>query len=133
MALATQADVEDLLGRDLSEAEAARLPALLSDASALLIGFTGRDFEPAPYPEVVVGVVTRMVARMIESPVDPAMANVTQESETRGPFARSRTYADGATSGSVWLTTTDKMMLRAYRSGGLSSVKLVGERYTIAD
>lgn len=45
MALAKQEDVEARLGRDLSEAEEARLPALLDDADAAVVGYCKTDFE----------------------------------------------------------------------------------------
>lgn len=45
MALATQADVEARLGRVATAAEVARLPSLLEDADAAVIGYCGTDFE----------------------------------------------------------------------------------------
>ena len=65
MALATQADVEADLGRTLTAAEELRLPSLLSKASGVVIGFTGQDFEPAPYPETVTVVTAGVVARRL--------------------------------------------------------------------
>lgn len=123
MALATQDDVEARLGRPLSDTEAEKLESLLSDASALLIGYTGQDFEPAPYPGAVVGVVARMVARSLAAgDRAPGM-----QSETRGPF--SWTFAADSSGAELWLTKADKVMLRPYRSG-LSSVQFYSERYT---
>lgn len=43
-ALATTDDIEQRLGRDLTDAEALRANALLADASAMIRAFTGRDF-----------------------------------------------------------------------------------------
>jgi hypothetical protein len=43
-ALATTDDIKARLGRDLSEAEAARVDALLADASAMVRAYTGQDF-----------------------------------------------------------------------------------------
>lgn len=127
MALATLADVTARLGRDLSDAEAARLPSLLSDATALLIGYTGQDFEPAPYPEAVVGVCAKMVARNLLAGANPTPFATQQGA---GPF--SVTYNSDAASGDVWMTAADKMALRPYRlGGGMRTVKMVGEQYTI--
>lgn len=44
-ALATVADVEARLGRELSEAETTRMEALLDDASAAIRAYTGQSFE----------------------------------------------------------------------------------------
>lgn len=126
MALATQADVEARLGRLATEAEAERLPALLSDASAAVIGYCGQEFEPAPYPEAVVGVTAKMAARTLTA----GSAFVDQQSA--GTF--SVHYNANASSGDVYLTKADKLALRAHRlGGGLSSIRLVGDRYDITD
>lgn len=129
MALATQEDVEARLGRDLDASEELRAPSLLDDASALVIGYCRQDFEPAPYPTSVAGVVARMVARALsQGSITPGLESAT---ENAGPFSRGFKYGGGS-SGDVWLSATDKTMLRGYRlGGGLTSVQLVGERYNI--
>lgn len=127
MALAERADVELELGRALSEAEAARAPRLLSKASAAVIGYTGQDFEPSPYPEAVVGVVAEMVARVL---AQAALGPVMPEQQSAGPF--SVRYPTAVTSGGVWITAADKLALRPYRlGGGVTSVRMVGDRYDI--
>lgn len=45
-ALATTTDVETRLGRSLTESETAKAEALLDDASALVVGYTGQQFLP---------------------------------------------------------------------------------------
>ena len=129
MALATQVDVEARLARALTDAEVTRLPSLLDDASALVIGYCGQAFEPDPVPSPVSGVVARMVARLLaQGEVTPGLESTT---EAAGPFSRGFKYGGGS-SGDVYLSATDKTMLRPYRlGGGLSSVQLVGERYSI--
>ena len=129
MALATQADVEARLARALSEDEATRLPVLLSDATALVAGHLGRDYTPELYPAPVAGVVARMVARLLaQGNVTPGLESTT---EAAGPFSRGFKYGGGS-SGDVYLSATDKTMLRPYRlGGGLSSVQLVGDRYDV--
>lgn len=127
MALATQEDVEADLGRPLSASEALRAPSLLSKASALVVGYTGQDFEPAPYPEAVVVVTAGLVARVLESS-GAGLVNV--EQQNAGPFGVR--YATGSTSSSPYLSAADKLMLKSHRiGGGLTSVQLVGERYDI--
>lgn len=126
MALATQEDVEARLGRTVEGAEAARLPALLSDASATVIGYCRTDFEPSPYPEAVVGVTAKMIARVLGRSGGVDFAS----QQSAGPFSVS--YATDTTTGDMWLTKADKMALRSHRvGGGLTSVPLVSDRYTI--
>lgn len=128
MALATQTDVEARLGRLATAAEAARLPSLLTDASAAVIGYCGRDFEPAPYPETVTGVVAKMVVRTLLA----GEANAFVDQQSAGPF--SVRYNVNASSGDVYLTKADKLALRPHRfGGGLSSIGLVGDRYCITE
>jgi len=67
-ALATQADVEARLGRDLTEDEEARIEALLSDASELIRAHTGQDFDAVADDAIVlrpVGVVLRLPQRPV--------------------------------------------------------------------
>ncbi|WP_182377890.1 hypothetical protein [Nocardioides sp. WS12] len=130
MALAGQTDVEARLGRELTTGEILRLPALLDDASAIVIGYCGQDFEPAPYPSAVIGVTAKMVARGLTaaSNVGSGMA----QQQTAGPF--SVTYSASSTTGDMWMTAADKLALRGYRlGGGLRSVGLVGARYEITE
>jgi hypothetical protein len=129
MALATQADVVARLGRELDASETTRLSSLLEDASALVVGYARQDFEPAPYPTAVVGVVARMVTRVLsQGDIVPGLESTT---EGAGPFSRGFKYGGGS-SGDVWLSAADKSMLRPYRlGGGLTSVRLAGERYNV--
>lgn len=131
MALATVADVEARLGRPLTVAEETRLPSLLDDASAVVIGYTRQDFEPNPYPSAVVGVVAKMVARSYGR--SGAVGGEFAEQQNAGPFAVR--YSSASSEADVWLTAADKLALRPHRlGGGLSSVQAVGDRYnTSAD
>lgn len=45
MALVDTTDVENRLGRDLTDEETARLPFIIDDVSAAVIGYTGQSFE----------------------------------------------------------------------------------------
>ena len=128
MALATKPDVEARLGRTLTAPEEARLPALLDDASAVVIGYCGQDFNPPPAPTAVVGVVAKMVARVIERAASPVGALA--ESQAAGPYQVR--YSTASATGDVWLTAADRLALRPWRrGGGLTSVPLVGERTAI--
>lgn len=130
MALATDEDVEARLGRELTEAETLRVDALLDDASAIVIGYCGTDFEPAPYPTAVVGVVAKMVARALARGSSAGGEFVDQQAA--GPF--SARYSASTSTGDMWLTAADKLALRPHRrGGGMTSVQLVGERYEITD
>jgi hypothetical protein len=131
MALATQADVEAALGRVLSASEVERVEFLLARSSGLVIGYTGQDFEPAPYPEAVTSVAASVVARLFQQGEIPVGLESTTEGA--GPFSRGYKYGGGS-SGEVWLSAADKLILRPYRRGsGLTSVQLVGERYKITE
>lgn len=128
MALATQADVVDRLGRPLTADEAARLPSLLEDASAVVIGYCRQDFEPAPYPVAVVGVVAKMAARSLAR--QGAGSGEFVEQQNAGPFGVR--YSAASSEADVWITAGDKLALRPHRvGGGLLSVQMVGERYNI--
>lgn len=130
MALATQPDVEARLGRSLTDEEEARLPSLLDDASSVVIGYCRTDFEPAPYPTAVVGVVAKMVVRAIGRPVGTGAEFI--EQQNAGPFGVR--FSAASASGDVWLTASDKIALRPHRvGGGMTSVQLVGERYNVTE
>lgn len=130
MALAEQTDVEARLRRDLSTTEELSIGADLDDASAAVIGYCRTDFEPAPYPAAVVGVVAKMVARSYARSASGDGAFV--EQQNAGPFGVR--YSAGTSAGDAWLTAGDKLALRPYRlGGGMVSVQLVGERYDITE
>lgn len=68
--LATTEDLEARLGRELTPDEAARAPALLADASALMRAFTGQDFEPVAGDVIIL----RPVGSMLRLPQRPVTA-----------------------------------------------------------
>lgn len=68
--LATITDLEDALGRALTDAEAARAPALLGQASTKLRGFCRRQFDPVDGDELIlrpVGAVLRLPNRPVSA------------------------------------------------------------------
>lgn len=129
MALANQADVEAILGRPLTPAELARLDALVAQASALVMGHLGCPTIQDPPPDAIRYVVAAMVARILSAGSAAGGTVTGVEQESAGIF--SRKFTTDASSGSPWLTKADRIALRPFRCGGLISVQLVGERYTI--
>jgi hypothetical protein len=117
-AFADQADVEAALGRDLTAAEEATVDTLLEEATDLLLGYLGCT--PDPVPEAVTRVCARMVARVYAqaAAVEAPIVGASQMQQTAGPFSRSTSFGAGSTSGSAWLSASDKITLRPYRCGG---------------
>lgn len=68
--LATQSDLEDRLGRPLTDEEAARAPALLADASARVREFTGQTLSAVEDDAIVL----RPVGSLLRLPQRPATA-----------------------------------------------------------
>ena len=125
MVLATQADVTDWLGRDLSPSEAGRVAGLLARAEAIAMGDFGCAEEPAPVPAAVSSTVAGIVGRVLNQ---AGMAGIEQVGIDDGSVR----FNANASSGDVWLSSMDKLALRRYRcGGGLVSVQLVGDRYKI--
>ena len=120
--LASIVDVEARLGRDISEDEVLRVDGLLEEASVLVESHLGREFEVVQAAFRLV--VSRMVARVLESPDDGF--NSESASFTAGPFSKNVKYVAGASGGSPWLTTQDKTVLNRFRKRrGFYSVPMV--------
>lgn len=108
--LATRADVEARLRRELTAAEAGPqdqwINGLLDEAAMLVTAFCGQSFE-APIPEAVRVVTSRVAARGVTTSVstgeDPRPIEV-------GPVRWPEPSAD-AVGGGGWLTRVDKQML----------------------
>lgn len=127
MALATQQDVESWLGRSLTSAESARVAALLARAEALVLAHLGCDPAPDPVPDGVTWTVAEMVGRLFTSAGVPGVQQVSGDDG-------SVMFTTDAASGSPWLSKADRLVLRPHRcSGGVSSLRFVGERYSITD
>lgn len=130
MALATAADVEARLGRTLTAAEAAKVPGMLEEASALVIGYLGCDptdtsVEPPTVPAAVAIAVSRMVARTLEQTAAAGASGSEATTNTTGPFSQTVRFGAGTTTGAPWLTKADKLTLRPFRcNGGFSSVAI---------
>lgn len=122
--LADFEDVEARLGRELSDDEELRVGGLLEEASLLVESHTGREFDE-PIPNAIRVVVSRMVARVLQAPAETL--GVESASYTAGPFSQNRTYSQGSSGGSPWLTAVDKKVLSRFgrRRGGITSVELM--------
>lgn len=119
MALATQSDVEARLGRSINPAEQALVPGLLDEASDLVVGYIGpRARLGPPVPDTVARVVSRMVARVLQTPAGEV--GVTLQQKSAGPYQLSNTYNPDSRNGGPWLTKADKKALRPFKLGGFS-------------
>lgn len=139
MALPPLASVPDLaawLGETIAPDDA-RAAAVLSAASTLVRAYTGQDWIDADTGELVADVpdavhaVTLAVAgRAWRRSAD----DVKNQYEQTGPWQRSFSY--GGDGGGLYLTATDKLMLRAYREqqqsiGVLSTTRGDGYLHTV--
>lgn len=104
------ATVADYVARCGPAEDEGRVAALLEDASAYLRGayrrHTGRDYTAdsnATFDENVKPVCVAMVARAVNAP--GAMAGVTQQSQTAGPYSSSLTFANPT--GDLYLGRSD--------------------------
>lgn len=125
MILATQADVEKRLGRELSDPELDRLDGLLEEASLLVEGYLGVVYsadDVVPVPEAVTVVVSRIVARAFTAPNQQLLPEGAR-SAAAGPYNVS--FADARTN--LWLSKVDKLTLRNL-GGGFRSVPMQSER-----
>lgn len=117
-------DVKDRLGRDLTESEGARVSGLLAEAAALVRGYLGGVY-PDPVTDVVRVVESRIVARTLTTSAAPGVASWQQSA---GQVSQQQTMtAEAASSGGVWLSSTDKQMLSGLRSS-MVSVQLGSDR-----
>lgn len=119
--MADLADTDDVavrLGRDLTEAELAAAPAVIAEASALVVGYLGRDW---PGLDDVPGAVriacSRMVARAMTgaSNLPPNLpAGATEFGSSLSVFSHTVKLGDDVAIGSPWLSRTDKTTLAPY-------------------
>lgn len=129
MDLATQADVEKQLGRDLDTDEEARLPGLLAKASVIVEGYLGIVYEPSDtIPGAVTIVVASMVARVLATGGAGTVApGQTSDMVVAGPHSWQRSFGDGANTVEPWLSKADRIALQGI-GGDAVSVALGSER-----
>jgi hypothetical protein len=118
MALASEEDVENALGRPLTVSE--DVSSLLEEASDLVCGYLG--YTPDPVPNPVARVTATMVAAVLTKPATTGADygsngyNVVRESLTV------KVGTESATTTGPWLTASLKMRLRPFRSSATRSV-----------
>lgn len=113
MALASEDDVENALGRPLALGE--DVSTLLEEASDQVIGYL--RYEPDPVPPAVARVVATMVVAVLTKPATPAADygtpsgyNVARETM---PV---KVGVESATTTGPWLTAALKMRLKPFRT-----------------
>jgi len=114
MSLASASDVENALGRSLTESE--DVSTLLEEASDLVVGYLG--FTPDPVPSPVARVVATMVVAVLNK---PATTSADYGVMGLGYNTAKETMAvrigeSSSTSAGPWLTASLKMRLRPYRN-----------------
>lgn len=118
MSLASDADVEAALGRELTEAE--DVSTLLEEASDLVIGYLGHEPDPAPDP--VARVVATMVAAVLSKPATTTADYGASGYNVVREVATVKVGVESQTTTGPWLTASLKMRLRPYRSAKTRSV-----------
>lgn len=132
MAFAEETDVVKALRRELTSGEQEYVTDVIAEAQDLIVGYLGcdptdEDNDPA-VPAAVTRVTARMVARVFKQD-DGRPVGSTQRQQGAGPYTSNLTYVPGSTSGSPWLASSDKVILRPYRcGGGMRSVAFKSER-----
>jgi hypothetical protein len=123
MPLASEADVENALGRSLTSTE--DVSTLLEEASDLVVGYLG--YTPDPVPTPVARVAATMVAAVLTKPAltvadyNQGGANSIGYNTVR-ESASVRVGVESATTTGPWLTASLKMRLRPYRTAATRSV-----------
>ena len=117
MALASEADVENALGRTLTPSE--DVSTLLESASDLVVGYLGQEPDPVPDP------VARVVAEMVVAVLTKPAVNSADYGANGYNVAREsmpvKVGVESATSTGPWLTRSWKTRLRPYRTLGVRS------------
>lgn len=123
--LASDADVEARLGRDLDTSETAAVAGLITEASVLVVGYLNRDWTAlADVPDAVRVVVSRMVARALTGSSN-IPAGTESFSSSLSVMSHTVKLGTDVAIGSPWLSKADKISLdphRAYR--GLMNVPM---------
>jgi hypothetical protein len=120
--LASPQDVETVLGRDLAEREAERVPGLLAEASDLVAGYLYPTPVPDPIPTPISRVVASMVAAVLLRP-----SGLLPDTQSTTADIYGVTFAPGSTSPGPYLTAAQKLRLRPYRRA-VNSVPMASER-----
>lgn len=111
--LCTVADVTarpELVGRQVSDDDTAKIAGWITDASGLIEGYLQREFiDTDPIPKQATVVCARMVARALTTRQAPP--TIDSVNSSMGPFAASQHITQDALGGGVWLTRQDRLLL----------------------
>jgi len=118
MALASDSDVENALGRSLTESE--DVSTLLEEASDLVVGYLG--YTPDPVPSPVARVVATMVTAVLNKPTTTTANYDATGYSTSTEYAQVTVGVESATSSGPWLTAALKMRLKPFRTFATRSV-----------
>ncbi|MFT4125084.1 MAG: hypothetical protein QM662_02485 [Gordonia sp. (in: high G+C Gram-positive bacteria)] len=121
--MTTTSDVSTRLGRTLTTDEEVRAQGLLAEAAALVAGYLGSAYDSAL--DVVAVVESRVAARALTA---PGAAGVASQQEAAGQVSHQQAFtAEASSSGGIWLSAADKMMLANLRPD-MASVPMGTER-----
>lgn len=118
MSLASDSDVENALGRSLTESE--DVSTLLEEASDLVAGYLG--YVPDPVPSPVARVVATMVAAVLTKPAVSTSDYEASGYNVQREVAVARVGVESATTTGPWLTAALKMRLKPFRTSSTRSV-----------
>jgi len=118
MSLASESDVENALGRVLTDDE--DVSTLLEEASDLVVGYLG--YTPDPVPAPVARVVATMVVAVLNKPSVTTADYDSSGYSTSKEYASVRVGVESATSSGPWLTAALKMRLKRFRTYATRSV-----------
>ena len=118
MSLASESDVENALGRVLTDDE--DVSTLLEEASDLVVGYLG--YTPDPVPAPVARVVATMVVAVLTKPTVTKADYDASGYSTASEYASVRVGVESATTSGPWLTASLKMRLKRFRTSATRSV-----------
>jgi len=108
-------DVAVRLGRDLTEAELAAVPALIAEASALVAGYLGREWaDMDAVPGAVRIACSRMVARAMTAGSVNLPAGTSEFGSAMSVMSHTVKLGDDVVIGNPWLSRTDRTTLAPY-------------------
>lgn len=118
----TRASLADYLEVDVENLSESRFELLKAEAVALILSVApklGEDVESWPLSAQSVGL--RVLGRVYRADL-AGLTGVTQLSNTNGDYSQSRTFGDGMSGDSLWLSKQDKAILRGF--GGTKAYEI---------
>lgn len=126
MAYATVDDVAAATGATYTDTQVAQLTSWLTDAGLLIDGYLCVS-APDPAPEAYKQVSINMAVRALAATDSGVTPGATAQLNVAGPFTQQTQFSAQSTTGGVWLSASDKLMLRPYRQV-VTSIPLGSER-----